>query len=120
MKHHIFDPTVLRAYDIRGIYQQTLQDDDAFAIGLTFAVMQQDHGFGPRVAVGRDGTVANDRANAQQVREDDDGHATFMGMRELRKRFVEGRVRYGSNPQQTSQLRGFVESTSSCGGIDCV
>jgi phosphomannomutase len=59
MKHHIFDPTVLRAYDIRGIYQQTLQDDDAFAIGLTFAVMQQDRGFGPRVAVGRDGRLSS-------------------------------------------------------------
>ena len=40
MNHHSFDPTILRAYDIRGIYQQTLHDDDAFAIGLTFAVMQ--------------------------------------------------------------------------------
>ena len=59
MKHHIFDATILRAYDIRGIYQQTLHDDDAFAIGHSFAVMQQDRGFGPRVAVGRDGRLSS-------------------------------------------------------------
>jgi phosphomannomutase len=59
MKHHIFDATILRAYDIRGIYRQTLHDDDAFAIGHTFAVMQQDRGFGPRVAVGRDGRLSS-------------------------------------------------------------
>ena len=59
MNHHDFDQTILRAYDIRGIYQQTLHDDDAFAIGMTFAALQQDRGFGPRVAVGRDGRISS-------------------------------------------------------------
>ena len=59
MSGHIFDPTILRAYDIRGIFEQTLTRDDAFAIGLTFAVTQQEHGLGPAVAVGRDGRLSS-------------------------------------------------------------
>ena len=59
MSGHIFDPTILRAYDIRGIFEQTLTRDDAFAIGLTFAVTQQERGLGPAVAVGRDGRLSS-------------------------------------------------------------
>ena len=59
MSGHIFDPTILRAYDIRGIFEQTLTREDAFAIGLTFAVTQQEHGLGPAVAVGRDGRLSS-------------------------------------------------------------
>ena len=36
IKHH-FDPTILRAYDIRGIIDVTLTGDDAYAIGAGFA-----------------------------------------------------------------------------------
>jgi len=67
MNRHGFDPTVLRAYDIRGIYQQTLDDADAFAIGLTFAVMQQDRGLGQRVAVGRDGRLSSPALSAALI-----------------------------------------------------
>ena len=67
MNHHSFDPTILRAYDIRGIYQQTLHDDDAFAIGLTFAVMQQARDFGNRVAVGRDGRLSSPALSAALI-----------------------------------------------------
>ena len=67
MNHHSFDPTILRAYDIRGIYQQTLHDDDAFAIGLTFAVMQQTRDFGNRVAVGRDGRLSSPALSAALI-----------------------------------------------------
>ena len=59
MNRHVFDPTILRAYDIRGIFEQTLTCDDAFAIGQTFAVMQQDLGLGTAVAVGRDGRLSS-------------------------------------------------------------
>ena len=59
MSGHIFDPTILRAYDIRGIFEQTLTRDDAFAIGLTFAVTQHERGLGPAVAVGRDGRLSS-------------------------------------------------------------
>ena len=59
MNRHVFDPTILRAYDIRGIFEQTLTCDDAFAIGQTFAVMQQDLGLGTAVTVGRDGRLSS-------------------------------------------------------------
>lgn len=36
MSSHIFDPSILRAYDIRGIYGKTLTIRDAEAIGLAF------------------------------------------------------------------------------------
>ena len=50
---HNFDPTILRAYDIRGIVGETLTAADAFAIGLSFIAIQRNRGFGNRVAVGR-------------------------------------------------------------------
>ena len=59
MNGHVFDPTILRAYDIRGIFEQTLTRDDAFAVGLTFAVTQQQRGLGAAVAVGRDGRLSS-------------------------------------------------------------
>ena len=34
---HAFDPTILREYDIRGIIGETLEADDARAIGRSFA-----------------------------------------------------------------------------------
>lgn len=34
---HIFHPSILRAYDIRGIYQQGLNEEDAYAIGRALA-----------------------------------------------------------------------------------
>ena len=51
---HIFDPTSLREYDIRGIVGQTLGPKDAYAIGRGFAKRLRDEG-GTRAAVGRDG-----------------------------------------------------------------
>jgi phosphomannomutase len=33
---HIFDPTILREYDIRGVVDDTLTKDDAYAIGCAF------------------------------------------------------------------------------------
>ncbi len=36
---HIFDPSVLREYDIRGIIGETLGPDDARAIGRGFATL---------------------------------------------------------------------------------
>jgi phosphomannomutase len=51
---HVFDPTTLREYDIRGIVGQTLGTKDAYAIGRGFATMVRKAG-GTRVAVGFDG-----------------------------------------------------------------
>lgn len=55
---HIFDPTVLREYDIRGIIGQTLGPDDARAIGRGFATLMRRAG-GSRIAVGYDGRISS-------------------------------------------------------------
>ncbi len=56
--NHIFDPTVLREYDIRGIIGETLGPDDARAIGRSFATLAKRAG-GSKVAVGYDGRVSS-------------------------------------------------------------
>jgi len=57
MQHH-FHPTILRAYDIRGIVGETLFAEDAFAIGLGFAQNLRQQG-GRHVVVGRDGRLSS-------------------------------------------------------------
>ena len=59
MSSHQFDPSILRAYDIRGIYQHTLTDADAFAIGLAFTACMDGRGLAKRIAVGRDGRLSS-------------------------------------------------------------
>ncbi len=56
--NHIFDPTVLREYDIRGVIGETLGPDDARAIGRGFATLLRRAG-GSRIAVGYDGRVSS-------------------------------------------------------------
>jgi len=51
---HTFDPTILREYDIRGIIGETLEADDARAIGRSFGTLLRRAG-GTCVAVGYDG-----------------------------------------------------------------
>lgn len=67
MNSHDFNPTILRAYDIRGIFGQTLRVDDAFAIGLAFTAIQQERGHGTRVAVGRDGRLSSPKLSAALI-----------------------------------------------------
>lgn len=55
---HIFNPTILREYDIRGIIGETLGPDDARAIGRGFATLLRRAG-GSRIAVGYDGRVSS-------------------------------------------------------------
>jgi phosphomannomutase len=55
---HIFDPTSLREYDIRGIVGEALGPEDARAIGRGFATLLRRAG-GTRVAVGRDGRLSS-------------------------------------------------------------
>ena len=59
MSAHRFHPTILRAYDIRGIFEDTLTTADAFAIGLSFISVQTQRGLGRQVAVGRDGRLSS-------------------------------------------------------------
>ncbi|MDE1930582.1 MAG: phosphomannomutase/phosphoglucomutase [Alphaproteobacteria bacterium] len=55
---HVFDPTILREYDIRGVVGQTLHEADAHAIGRGFGSIVAEKG-GKRIAVGRDGRLSS-------------------------------------------------------------
>jgi phosphomannomutase len=55
---HVFHPTVLREYDIRGIVGETLGVDDARAIGRSFGTLLRRAG-GSKVAVGYDGRTSS-------------------------------------------------------------
>lgn len=55
---HVFHPTMLREYDIRGVVGDTLSTADAYAIGRSFATMVR-RGGGKRVAVGYDGRLSS-------------------------------------------------------------
>lgn len=55
---HVFHPTMLREYDIRGVVGDTLSDKDAYAIGRSFATLIARAG-GKRVAVGYDGRLSS-------------------------------------------------------------
>ncbi|MEL6238413.1 MAG: phosphomannomutase/phosphoglucomutase [Pseudomonadota bacterium] len=67
---HIFDQTILREYDIRGVIDETLSVEDARAIGRSFGSLLRRSGSGPAgdeeaeagaktVAVGYDGRVSS-------------------------------------------------------------
>jgi phosphomannomutase len=55
---HVFHPTMLREYDIRGVVGDTLSDKDAYAIGRGFATLIARAG-GTRVTVGYDGRLSS-------------------------------------------------------------
>jgi len=64
---HQFNPTILREYDIRGIVGDTLNEEDAYALGRAFA--SKAHGEGARtIAVGRDGRTHSGMLEAELVR----------------------------------------------------
>ncbi len=64
---HEFHPTVLREYDIRGIIDETLGPDDAYAIGRGFATLLAKEG-GSKVAVGYDGRTSSPMLEEALVR----------------------------------------------------
>lgn len=55
---HIFNSTILREYDIRGIVGETLFKADAYAIGRSFGTLLREEG-GTTAAVGYDGRVSS-------------------------------------------------------------
>ena len=55
MEKHIFDKTVLREYDIRGLVGDTLKADDAYAIGRGLASIVASRGLPKTAIVGYDG-----------------------------------------------------------------
>ena len=64
---HIFNPTSLREYDIRGVIGKTLGPDDAYAVGRSFGTLVR-RGGGKRVAVGRDGRASSPELQSQLIR----------------------------------------------------
>ena len=51
---HIFHPSILREYDVRGIVGSTLTEKDAYALGRSYAALANSEGV-RSIAVGRDG-----------------------------------------------------------------
>ncbi|MGQ0660020.1 phosphoglucomutase/phosphomannomutase PgmG [Sphingosinicella sp.] len=64
---HVFDPTSLREYDIRGVVGKTLSEADAYALGRSFGTLVRRAG-GVKVAVGRDGRESSPMMEAALVR----------------------------------------------------
>ena len=63
---HVFDPAILREYDVRGTVGRTLHEADARALGRSFATRVRRAG-GTRVAVGRDGRTTSPMLEAALV-----------------------------------------------------
>jgi phosphomannomutase len=64
---HLFHPTSLREYDIRGIVGETLGEADAYAVGRSFGTLVRRNG-GDSVAVGRDGRESSPALELALVR----------------------------------------------------
>ena len=77
---HEFHPSILRAYDIRGIVGKTLFETDAYAIGFGFAhIIRHDTAIGtPRIAIGRDGRLTSPSLSAALCEGLIDGGAMVM------------------------------------------
>lgn len=56
--NHKFHPSILRAYDIRGVYNQTLFDNDAYFVGKCFAYILKRFGKN-KMAVACDGRMSS-------------------------------------------------------------
>jgi phosphomannomutase len=74
---HIFNPTILREYDIRGIVGDTLDEADAYALGRTYAALASDEG-ALRIAVGRDGRTHSPMLEAALIRGLSEGGADVV------------------------------------------
>ena len=64
---HQFNRTILREYDVRGIVGQTLNPEDAYALGRSYAALARTEG-ARRIAVGRDGRTHSPEMEAALVR----------------------------------------------------
>lgn len=67
MTKHKFSPSILRAYDIRGIYNQTLFDADAFFVGKSFASFLHKNGK-RKISVACDGRASSPLLKAQLIK----------------------------------------------------
>jgi phosphomannomutase len=67
---HKLKPSILRAYDIRGIVGESLFEQDAFYIGKAYAskIIKKTSNKNPKVAVGRDGRLSSPTLHKQLVK----------------------------------------------------
>ena len=63
---HTFHPSIIRAYDIRGIYNQTLFDKDAFFVGKSFGSFLRKNNK-TKIAVACDGRVSSPNLKSQLI-----------------------------------------------------
>ena len=62
MLQHIFDPTILRSYDIRGIYEKTLNKEDALMLGFFYGITVKKKlptKENPLIVIGKDGRLSS-------------------------------------------------------------
>ncbi len=64
---HNFHPSILRAYDIRGIYDETLYDKDAFMVGRSFASFLHKNNK-KKISVACDGRLSSPALKAELIR----------------------------------------------------
>ncbi len=64
---HIFNPNILRAYDIRGIFNNTLSEKDAFMLGYFFGIIcrEKNKGKTPNVVLSMDGRISSPKLKEQ-------------------------------------------------------
>jgi phosphomannomutase len=65
---HVFHPSSLREYDVRGIVGKTLGPDDAYALGRSFATLARRGRDRAAIAVGRDGRESSPELEKALVR----------------------------------------------------
>ncbi len=75
---HDFHPSILRAYDIRGVVGETLSAADARAIGRAFATLVARRRAGRRICVGFDGRLSSPELEAALVEGLADGGADVL------------------------------------------
>jgi phosphomannomutase len=66
MAHH-FHPSLMREYDMRGVFGRTLREEDGYAVGRSFGTIVRRKG-GSRVAVGYDGRLSSPPLESALVR----------------------------------------------------
>lgn len=64
---HNFHPSIIRAYDIRGVYDETLFNKDAFIVGRSFASFLHKNGK-KKISVACDGRLSSPALKAELIR----------------------------------------------------
>jgi phosphomannomutase len=65
--NHNFNSSILRAYDIRGIYDKTLFDKDAFFVGKSFASFLRKNNL-KKISVACDGRLSSPKLKSELIR----------------------------------------------------